>query len=55
MQFGNVSNLLRWGHGMCGVAGILLAADAADTKPLRAIVQMMTRFVTVGPMAKDSG
>lgn len=34
---------------MCGIAGILLASDAADAKPLRAIGQMTTALRHRGP------
>lgn len=34
---------------MCGIAGILLAPDAANAKPLRAIGQMMTALRHRGP------
>ncbi|MET3580497.1 asparagine synthase (glutamine-hydrolyzing) [Mesorhizobium robiniae] len=34
---------------MCGIAGILLAADSADTKPLRAIEQMTAVLHHRGP------
>jgi len=34
---------------MCGIAGILLAPDAADTSPLRAITQMTTALHHCGP------
>lgn len=34
---------------MCGIAGILLASDAADTKPLRAIGQMTAALRHRGP------